>query len=223
MILKENATIKINYKNKIDGLDLLKQIEDNSIKEVFFDPEYRGILDKMKYGNEGKSRGKERCSLEQMDFQTIQNFFKQFERVLLPSGYLFLWVDKFHLVEGVQNWFKDLNLECVDLITWNKSKIGMGYRTRRKCEYLIVIQKLPKKAKTTWTIHSIPDVWEEKIDKKVHTHQKPLKLQKQLILATTIENDYVMDVCAGSYSILEACKQTNRNFIGGDIEFGENN
>lgn len=223
MILKENTTIKINYKNKINGFDLLKQIEDNSIKDVFFDPEYRGILDKMKYGNEGKSRGKERSSLEQMDFQTIQNFFKQFERVLLPSGYLFLWVDKFHLVEGVRSWFKDLNLECVDLITWNKGKIGMGYRTRRKCEYLVVIQKLPKKAKTTWTIHNIPDIREEKIDKKIHTHQKPLELQKQLILATTIENDYVMDVCAGSYSILEACKQTNRNFIGGDIEFGENN
>lgn len=56
-ILKENATIKENYKNKIDGLCLLNQIEDNSIKICFFDPQYRGVLDKLKYGNEGKQRG----------------------------------------------------------------------------------------------------------------------------------------------------------------------
>ncbi len=221
-MLKDNATVKINYKNKIDGFKLLEQINDVSVKTIFFDPEYRGILDKMSYGNEGKSRGKERCSLQQMDFNTIQEFFKEFERVLMPSGYLFLWVDKFHLVEGVQSWFKNLSsFECVDMITWNKGKIGMGYRTRRKSEYLVIIQKKPKKAKDTWSLHNIPDVWDEKLDSKIHTHQKPLELQKQLILATTKENDYVMDICAGSYSVFEACKQTNRNFIGGDIEYGE--
>lgn len=35
-ILRENATIKENYKNKIDGLCLLNQIEDNSIKVCLF-------------------------------------------------------------------------------------------------------------------------------------------------------------------------------------------
>lgn len=221
-MLKENATIKINHKNKIDGLELLNQIEDNSIKVGFLDPQYRGILDKMKYGNEGEERGKERCDLPQMDFPLIQKFLKEYERVLKPSGYLFLWVDKFQLVEGVKEWFKDTKeFECVDLITWNKGKIGMGYRTRRKCEYLLVVQKLPKKAKTTWTIHNIPDVWDEKVENKEHTHQKPLELQKQLILATTIENDSVLDACSGSYSILKICKETFRNFIGGDIKFGD--
>lgn len=55
-MLKDNATVKINYKNKIDGFKLLEQINDVSVKTIFFDPEYRGILDKMSYGNEGKSR-----------------------------------------------------------------------------------------------------------------------------------------------------------------------
>lgn len=221
-MLIENASVKINYKNKINGFELLKQVEDNSIKVVFFDPEYRGILDKMAYGNEGVSRGKERCSLDQMDFETIKAFFKEFKRVLVPSGYLFLWVDKFHLVEGVQSWFEDLKeFYCVDMITWNKGKIGMGYRTRRKSEYLVIIQKGPKKVKTTWSIHNIPDVWDEKLEKKKHTHQKPLELQKQLILATTNKGDFVMDICAGSYSVFEACKQTDRDFIGGDIKYGE--
>lgn len=212
--------IKPNFRNKCDGLMLLNQLDDNSIKAVFFDPQYRGILDKMKYGNEGKQRGKARSALEQMSNETIIAFLAQINRVLCPSGYLFLWVDKFHLVEGVTSWFCGTELEPVDMITWNKLKIGMGYRTRRKSEYLVVVQKLPKLAKATWKLHNIPDVWDEKTDKN-HAHSKPIELQKQLILATTNEGDYICDPAAGGYSVFEACKQTERNFIGGDIEFGE--
>lgn len=162
----------INKKLNIDGVELLKQIQDKSLKVTFFDPQYRGILDKLSYGNEGKSRGKDRSDLPQMSEDIIKTFLKEIERVLLPSGYLFLWVDKFHLVEGVNPWISDLNMEIVDLITWNKMKIGMGYRTRRKSEYLLVIQKLPKKAKSTWTLHNIPDVWDEKVVKHIRTQNQ---------------------------------------------------
>jgi modification methylase hhaII len=209
----------INKKLNIDGVELLKQIPDKYLKVTFFDPQYRGILDKLSYGNEGKSRGKDRSDLPQMSEDIIKTFLKEIERVLTPSGYLFLWVDKFHLVEGVNSWISNLNMEIVDLITWNKMKIGMGYRTRRKSEYLLVIQKLPKKAKSTWILHNIPDVWDEKVV-KTHTHSKPIELQKQLILATTNEGDLVCDPASGGFSVFEACKLTNRNFIGGDLVFG---
>lgn len=208
-----------NKKLNIDGVELLKQIPDKSLKVTFFDPQYRGILDKLSYGNEGKSRGKDRSDLPQMSEDIIKTFLKEIERVLAPSGYLFLWVDKFHLVEGVNSWISNLNMEIVDLITWNKMKIGMGYRTRRKSEYLLVIQKLPKKAKSTWVLHNIPDVWDEKVV-KTHTHSKPIELQKQLILATTNDGDLVCDPASGGFSVFEACKLTNRNFIGGDLVFG---
>lgn len=220
-MFKPNSDLKTNFKNKVDGIVLLKSIEDASLKAVFFDPQYRGVLDKLSYGNEGKQRGKARSSLTQMSFDTIREFFKEIDRVLMSNGYLFLWVDKFHLVEGVKSWFDDIeDIEPVDMITWNKQKIGMGYRTRRKSEYLVILQKAPRKAKSTWTIHNIPDVWDEKVE-KIHPHSKPIELQKQLILAVTEEGDFVCDPASGGYSVFEACKQTKRNFIGGDIEFGE--
>lgn len=209
----------INKKLNIDGIELLKQIQNGSLKVVFFDPQYRGILDKLSYGNEGKSRGKDRSDLPQMSEDIIKSFLKEIDRVLAPSGYLFLWVDKFHLVEGINPWLANLNMNIVDLITWNKMKIGMGYRTRRKSEYLVVIQKLPKKAKSTWVLHNIPDVWDEKVV-KTHTHSKPIELQKQLILATTNERDLVCDPASGGFSVFEACKLSNRNFIGTDLVFG---
>jgi site-specific DNA-methyltransferase (adenine-specific) len=212
----------LNKRQQMDGLQLLQKVPSESIRVVFFDPQYRGVLDKLSYGNEGKSRGKARHDLEQMSEETILTFISLIEKVLAKNGYLFLWVDKFHLVNGIQKWLSQTpTLQSVDMITWNKGKMGMGYRTRRTCEYLIVIQKMPRQAKSTWTIHNIPDVWTEKILHRIHTHQKPLELQKQLILATTNEEDIVCDPAAGSYSVFECCKATNRNFIGCDIKFGE--
>lgn len=220
MALELENKILLNYKNKIDGLVLLKGIDTESVKVAFFDPQYRGVLDKLSYGNEGVGRGKARSSLQQMDLGTIIKFINEINRVLLPSGHLFLWVDKFHLCQGVLEWFMHTDLNLVDMITWDKDKIGMGYRTRRKSEYLIVFQKKPIRAKDVWKSHSIPDVWTEKVI-KTHPHSKPINLQKTLIEATSNEGDLILDPAAGGYSVFEACKIINRNFIGGDIEYGE--
>lgn len=212
---KDNYSI--NKPNAANGLDLLDHINDSVITAVFFDPQYRGIMDKMKYGNEGE-RQKERAMLEQMTDATIIQFISEINRVLVVSGHLFLWIDKFHVCEGTSHWTKDTSLHIVDLITWDKGKIGMGYRTRRKTEYLLVLQKEPVKAKGFWTRHDIPDVWTEKITDKLHPHQKPLILQKNLIDAISSEGDYILDPSAGSYSVMEACKQTGRNFVGSDLK-----
>ena len=219
--LLKGGTYKINYKNKVDGLKLLAEINDETVRTAFFDPQYRGILDKMNYGNEGESRGKERSSLPQMEESTIKVFIKEINRVLKPSGHLFLWVDKFHLCQGTLPWFDKTDLNLVDMIVWDKGKIGMGYRTRRRSEYLIVLQKKPTKAKGYWNDHAIPDVWEEKLEKKVHTHSKPIELQKRLIAATTEKGEYVLDPASGGYSVFEACKKLDIDFIGGDIVYGE--
>ncbi len=223
--------IKQNYKNKIDGLTLLKQIESNSIKTCFFDPQYRGVLDKMKYGNEG-ARQIGRCALPQMNEETIKNFLQEIARVLKPSGHCFLWVDKFHLCEGVSLWFgggvehKDKNsLNIVDLIVWDKGKIGMGWRTRRTSEYCLVLQKSPTRQKNVWKVRNIPDVWHEKLSKEyksIHPHSKPIGLEKTLIEATSEPGDIILDPAAGSFSVLEACVQTGRTFVGCDIECGIN-
>ncbi len=209
-----------NFRNKADGLNLLASLSDKSIRTAFFDPQYRGVLDKLSYGNEGVNRAKARCNLTQMDELTIKRFIKEIDRVLEPSGHLFLWVDKFHLCQDVLEWLQHTNLNLVDMVVWDKGKIGMGFRTRRKSEYLIVCQKSPVRAKGKWTIHNIPDVWEEKTI-KLHPHSKPLELQKALIEATTQEGDWVLDPASGGYSVLTACRELNRNFIGCDIEFGE--
>ena len=68
----------------------------------------------------------------------------------------------------------------------------------------------------------IPGFLIEKITNRIHTHQKPIELQKQILLATTKEGDLVCDPASGSYSVFKCCKLIGRDFIGGDIEFGDN-
>ena len=209
--------LKPNTRLKMDGLKLLSHLPEESLPIAFLDPQYRGVLDKMNYGNEGKSREKRRCSLMQMSEELIADFIQGIDSVLIPSGHLFLWMDKFHLCQGFKAWFDSTQLEIVDLIVWNKDRFGMGYRSRRVSEYCVVLQKHPRKAKGVWKIHNIRDVWLERTKTKEHPHQKPIGLQAELIAAVSNEGDYVIDPAAGSFSVMEAALLKNRNFIGCDL------
>jgi len=206
-----------NTRLKMEGLEFLSYLPEASIPVAFFDPQYRGVLDKLSYGNEGKNRGKRRYSLVQMDEATIANFIRGIAKALIPSGHLFLWIDKFHLCQGFKSWADGTQLDVVDLITWDKERFGMGYRSRRVSEYCVVFQKQPRKAKGVWKIHNIPDVWREKTKTREHPHQKPLNLQGKLIAAVSNEGDYVIDPAAGSFSVMEAAYLQGRNFIGCDL------
>ena len=209
--------LPLNQRNQFDGLDLLAALDAETIPLCIFDPQYRGILDKMQYGNEGVSRGRARSSLPQMSQETIAQFIKGISRVLVPSGHLFLWVDKFHICTGVEPWLTRHGLEIVDLVTWNKDKMGMGYRTRRYAEYLVIAQRPPKRAKGIWQRHDIPDVWTETVERVGNVHPKPVNLQAHLIEAVTDPGDVVLDPAAGGYSVMAAAHQSGRQFLGCDI------
>lgn len=212
--------IKENTKLTINGLKLMQSLESQSVDLCFFDPQYRGVLDKMKYGNEGE-RQKGRATLHQMSNETIIEFITEIDRALKNSCYLMLWIDKFHLCEGIKQWLKGTELQIVDLITWDKGKMGMGYRTRKQSEYLLILQKAPIKAKGTWKNHSIRDIWSEKIpseELKLHPHSKPKGLQKALIESCTSEGDLVLDPASGGFSVLDCCKELGRDFIGTDYK-----
>lgn len=53
---------------------------------------------------------------------------------------------------------------------------------------------------------------------RLHSTQKPIKLFKYLIKTYTNEGDLVLDNCIGSGTTAVACMQTNRNFIGIELE-----
>jgi hypothetical protein len=144
-------------------------------------------------------------------------------RILSPSGYLLRWANAFQVCEGQHLRLADV-LQCVDLIAWDNQRMGMGYRARRRGDYLVVLQKPPIRARATWADHSIADRWVEKVDQALHQHIKhphikPLRLIFRLIKATTKPGDLVVDPAAGSFVVMHAAHYAQREFTGCDIAY----
>lgn len=219
-----------NKRLRENGLELLANVPRETIAACFFDPQYRSIMERMKFGNEG-ARQKERARLPQMSEELIAEFLAVIAFCLKPGGYCFFWVDKFMLAEGVHrkivtkaNELNAMRLMSipfyqVDVLTWDKVRMGMGSRTRRRSEFLVILQKFPKSTKS-WKDKGIPDVWCEAIvnPRSNHTHKKPIRLLSALIRSVTKPGEWILDPCAGSFAVLDACQMVgDRHFIGCDI------
>lgn len=211
--------LRVDARQVMDGRDLLARLPEGCARLAFFDPQYRGVLDRQKYGNEG-ARQKGRAALPQMPDAMIREFVTGLLRTLKPSGHLILWCDKFTVASGRHLLWWDRHvgrLHLVDKIVWNKIAPGMGRRSRCYYEEALVFQKHPTRAKGVWTDRGIMDCWPESADRSTHPHAKPAQLVYRLIRATTKSGDLVVDPCAGGYGVLEACRASGRRFVGCDL------
>jgi site-specific DNA-methyltransferase (adenine-specific) len=210
--------LEIPYKENTaqygDTLDLLRSLADGCSALVLFDPQHRSVLDYLKFGNEA-DRQRGRAGLPAMANDYITDVCFESVRVLKPGGYLMRWVDTFCLCEGHHLGIASA-IRPVDLIAWDNLRLGMGKRSRRGGDYLLILQKPPIMGRT-WKDHGIPNRWAEKVDRAQHPHVKPIVLTKRLIAAVTEPGDLVVDPAAGSFMALHASQQLGRNFVGADI------
>jgi site-specific DNA-methyltransferase (adenine-specific) len=210
------STFATNIAQRGDALALVWSLSDCCAALTFFDPQHRAVLDKLRFGNEGE-RQRGRAGLPVMTEIYIDSVVIEAARVLKPSGYLMYWLDTFRLVEGHHLRIPRELLWPVDLIAWDSMRSGMGKRSRRRGDYLLVLQKLPIRAGATWRDHAIPSRWIEKVNRAIHPHVKPIGLIARLIAATTAPGDLVADPAAGSFVVMHAAHQLGREFIGCDL------
>lgn len=89
-----------------------------------------------------------------------------------------------------------------------------GGKTPRNHYYVDDGTRLPQTI-----IAEFPCQMEECVNsKRVHPTQKPVKLLEWIIMNYTKEDDIVLDFTMGSGSTGVACQNTNRNFIGIELE-----
>lgn len=219
--MKVKATIIIqpkkyllNTKQAGEALELLNELENNSVNLVFLDPQYEKVANVLSAN-----------LYSQSDYQILR-ILEQIERVLKSSAFCLLWVNKTLLGnDRVPLWLlKTPSLKIVDFLVWHKKNtLGLGNWLRSNAEFCFLIQKYPQSGKL-FKNRSFGNVWEENVlpvNKRQHPHQKPRELIKALITATTQEGDLIIDPCAGSFVVLEVCQELNRNYYGVDLTWKE--
>ena len=101
---------------------------------------------------------------------------------------------------------------CNQTIKAGKGRFGTtaGKRPSQQAEFLRENKGFP-----TDVLFDFP---EDAANKKFHTSQKPVKLLEYLIKTYSYENGVILDNCMGSGSTGVACVNTNRKFIGIELE-----
>jgi site-specific DNA-methyltransferase (adenine-specific) len=212
----------LDARNVGDALALLRAVPTEFTKLVFWDPQYRQLLDKQRFGNEGRNRGQRRKKLPAMSQEYITSCGAEIGRIMVPSGYCCRWVDEFQLLNGL---FKIGGLEHVGVVHWNNGRPGMGKRIRPTGGSVVLLQKPPigvraKALAVRWkTLPMIRGVHFEKIPfpKAAHPHRKPIGLIAEIVLAATELGDIIIDPAAGSFVTLAAAVGCGRHFLGTDI------
>lgn len=199
----------IEIKN-VDCLEGIKELADGSVDVVITDPPYSTPVI-TSFGRK-KFKNLADLSVQEFYFKAIK---KELERVLKPDGRVFIFCDdKFYpiLYSVFYEW---LNL---GLIIWDKGKIGMGRPIRKQHELIFYANQGSVEFQKFDDVTHIPSILKVKHDtNKIHGAQKPVELIEHLIKGFSNEGDLVIDLFGGSASTGVACQNTNRNFIGFEL------
>ena len=200
-----------------DCLNIMKQIENESIDLIVTDPPY---LIKYKT-NRRKNKDHDFCSqiLNDDNEQLIIDYIRECYRILKNNTamYMFCNCDK---VDFFKQELENAGFKIKNMIIWVKNNWTAGdLKAQFGKQYEIIF--LVNKGRKCFNGKRITDVWMfDKISgkKQLHQNQKPVDLLKQCILKHSDENDIIFDGFMGSGSTGVACIETNRKFIGVELD-----
>ena len=200
-----------------DCLKIMKQIQNESIDLIVTDPPY---LIKYKT-NHRKNKNHDFCSeiLNDDNEQLIINYIKECFRILKNNSamYMFCNCDR---VDFFKQCLEDVGFKIKNMIIWVKNNWTAGYlKAQFGKQYEIIF--LVNKGRKCFNGKRITDVWMfDKVSgkKQMHQNQKPVDLLEQCILKHSNENDVIFDGFMGSGSTGIACLNTNRKFIGVELD-----
>ena len=230
-----------------DCLEVLRRIPENSIDMIFADPPYmlsnngitcqNGKMAKVNKGEWDKSGGFEN------DTVFHSEWISACRRVLKPEGTIWisgtyhniyqcgylLQKNNFHILNDIA-WFKpnaSPNLSCRfftashETLLWARkdkdAKHIFNYDEMKNGNF--PEDKLKNKNTQMRSVWSIPSSKNCEKEFGKHPTQKPLALLKRIILASTNEDNIVLDPFCGSGTTGVACNVLNRRFIGIEINY----
>lgn len=193
-----------------DCLKVLPTIPDKSIDLILTDPPYG-----MEYQS---NRRKEKYNKIKNDNNIDWLYFsiKHFERILKDNSHCYIFCSMHYI-----NKFIDYSQEFFSLkniLIWEKNNHGSGDLKGNyapKYEFILFLNKGRKilNGKRTSNIFKF-----NKTNNQFHPTQKPIDLLEFIIKKSSEENNTVLDCFMGSGSTGVACKNTNRDFIGIELD-----
>ena len=220
---------------KGDTFRVLKKFKDRTIDIIFADPPYflsnDGITcsaGKMVAVNKGKW---DKATSLKYKHNFNKKWIKECSRILKDNGTI--WISgTLHNIYSVGMALEEEGFKIINNITWQKTNpppnlacktfthstetIVWARKDIRKCKYKFTYELMKelnnnKQMKDVWTT-SLTKPSEKKFGK--HPTQKPLEILERVILASTNENDIILDPFSGSGTTGISAYKLERNYIG---------
>ena len=222
-----------------DTFNALKNFEEKTFDMIFADPPYflsnNGITcsgGKMVSVNKGKW-DKALSIKEKHEFN--KHWIKECYRVLKDNGTI--WISgTLHNIYSIGMALEEEGFKIINNITWQKTNPPPNIACKaftHSTETILWAKKDLKKSKYTFNYNlmkelndnkQMKDVWTTSLTKPSekkqgkHPTQKPLEILNRIILASTKENDLILDPFCGSSTTGIAAVKLNRRYIGIDNE-----
>ncbi len=192
--------------NKIycgDCLEIMREMDDNSIDMVLTDPPYKSLDSSVCVGT--TTRLINTPWFDTMDRAVIMLVVNECMRVLKDTGALYVFAD----VKTGLELFPQLSPSNV--LVWDKGHIGMGYSWRRTHEWAAYcpMEKHRLRRKDYGDILRFSGV-----KNKFHPTEKPVELMIPIIKNSSDSGDIILDPFMGVGGVMLAALKTNRYFIG---------
>ncbi len=196
-----------------DALDLLRSTEPGTVATIVTDPPY-GIAYHSNYYKDKNPH----APIAQDWNVNIGSFLSAAERALRDGSaiYLFTRWDVYPI------WVKEVppSLSLKNLIIWDKGNWSSGDLTGNFGFQYEVIMFLVKgrhvlRGKRWPNIWTAPRIAHKKLRMPA---EKPLGMYERAILASSDQNDLVVDPFGGSGTMAEAAARTGRRFLVGDVD-----
>ena len=211
--------MEINKIYNEDCLEGMKRIADNSIDLVVTDPPYtmtkRGKSCRPNWmpNNMGNNVFSD-------DIPNVKDWMGQVYRVLSDKSHFYTFVNINDITKYLQI-ANDLGFKIHNIISMIKDT-GMPNRWYYKqTELVLFFRKGSAKPINDYTSRdNIKVVMPKKKTGKLHITQKPLNFIQLLITNSSRENEVILDPFMGSGTTAIACMNTQRNFIGFEMDKG---
>lgn len=230
----EDGDFKLIYN---DTFKQLKKFEDKSIDMIFADPPYF-LSDDGITCRSGKiasvNKGEWDKSLSVKDkLEYNKKWINECYRILKDNGTI--WISgTMHNIYSIGESLEEENFKILNNITWQKTNPPPNIACKtftHSTETILWAKKNIKNNKYTFNYSlmkelnggkQIKDVWTTSLTKPSerkqgkHPTQKPLEILERIILASTNENDLILDPFCGSSTTGIAAIKLNRKYIGID-------